>query len=161
MSRLETLQNSLAKKNAAVDSKISNHFATVSQANGQPLNDKRNGAATFKKWDKQNDSIRTALAEVEKTERAIEREEYKIAIVEAMNERLPKILLDAVESGELIQWRKYPNRFFVAGVESARLIWDFKKQKLMASHTTELSVDCRAKFLSTAKRMANELTPAV
>lgn len=49
MSRLEILQNSLAKKNAVVDAKISNHFATVAQANGQPLNDKRNGAATFKK----------------------------------------------------------------------------------------------------------------
>jgi len=84
----------------------------------------------------------------------------KNAAVEAMNERLPKILLDAVESGELTQWRKYPNRFFVSGVDSARLIWDFKKQRLMFSHANELAGDDRIKFLSTAKRLANELTPA-
>ena len=44
--RLDILKASLEKKEAAMDAKISEHFATVKEANGQPLNDKRNGAAT-------------------------------------------------------------------------------------------------------------------
>jgi hypothetical protein len=113
----------------------------------------------MRQWERQNDSIRTALAEVEKTERAIEREEYKIAIVESMNKRLPKILLDAVESGEITQWRKYPNRFFVPGVESARMIWQEKDKTLYYNNLTGVTGEERKRFAEVYKRLADELNP--
>ena len=74
----EILKNSLVKKEKALDEKFDNHFATVRQANGQPLNDKRNGQATLNKWERQSDSIRTQKASIEKTKRAIEIEEGKV-----------------------------------------------------------------------------------
>lgn len=40
-----------------------------------------------------------------------------------------------------MQWRKFPNRFFVKGVEKGRLIWDSKKNKLMYSHLSEIPKD--------------------
>lgn len=49
MTRLEILKNSLAKKQAAFDAAFTEHTDDVKSANGQPLNDKRNGAATFKR----------------------------------------------------------------------------------------------------------------
>ena len=49
--RIEILKKSLEKKTAKINDQFDNHFATVKQANGQPLNDKRNGAATLKKWE--------------------------------------------------------------------------------------------------------------
>ena len=58
--RLEILQASLEKKKAVVDAKVGNHFATVKEANGQPLNDKRGGRAVMQKWEQQNDAIRAA-----------------------------------------------------------------------------------------------------
>ena len=57
--RLEILKQSLAKKEQQLNAKIDQHFATVKQANGQPLNDKRNGQATLNKWQRQNEAIRT------------------------------------------------------------------------------------------------------
>ena len=44
--KLEILKNSLAKKEQELQRRFDVHFATVKQANGQPLNDKRNGQAT-------------------------------------------------------------------------------------------------------------------
>ena len=40
--RLEILKQSLAKKEELFSQKLDDHFSTVKQANGQPLNDKRN-----------------------------------------------------------------------------------------------------------------------
>ena len=54
--RLEVLKASLVKKEAELDRRMQAHFDTVKQANGQPLNDKRNGQATLNKWDKQNNA---------------------------------------------------------------------------------------------------------
>ncbi len=43
MTRLEILKNSLEKKQAKFNEKLNEHFMEVRRANGQPLNDKRNG----------------------------------------------------------------------------------------------------------------------
>ena len=125
--RLEILKNSLEKKEQTLNEKFDNHFSTVKQANGQPLNDKRNGQATLDKWERQNDGIRSQIVSVEKTKQAIEREENKIAEVEHVNTFIPTEILKLVESGELIQWRKHPHTFFVAGVDKARIVWDTKR----------------------------------
>lgn len=45
MSRLKILKSSLKKKEDKLDKKINEHFGDVASANGQPLNDKRNGPA--------------------------------------------------------------------------------------------------------------------
>ena len=55
--RLEILEESLKKKQQLFDRRLQNHFDTVKQTNGQPLNDKRNGHATLDKWDRQNESL--------------------------------------------------------------------------------------------------------
>ena len=126
--RLEILKVSLEKKNSVLDANFENHFATVKQANGQPLNDKRNGQATLNKWAKQEDGIRSQMASVEKTERAIENEEWKIKACESVKATLPAQILALIESGDLIQWRKHPHMFFVNGVDRARIVWDNKKK---------------------------------
>jgi hypothetical protein len=113
--KLEILKQSLAKKEQELQRRFDVHFATVKQANGQPLNDKRNGQATLNKWERQNDAIRTAKESIEKTKRAIEFEEGKIKGVEHVNNFIPKEILELVESGVLVQWRKHPHTFFVAG----------------------------------------------
>ena len=88
--RMEILQQSLAKKQAAFDKRLQNHFDDVLSANGQPLNDKRNGQATLNRWERQNDGLRTADKEIEKTQRAIEREQA--AIDRVNNADIPEFL---------------------------------------------------------------------
>ena len=146
--KLEILKNSLVKKEQILDEKFSNHFATVRQANGQPLNDKRNGQATLNKWERQNDSIRTQKASIEKTKRAIEIEEGKIFEVEHVNTFIPAEILHHVENGKLNQWRKHPNTFFVPGVDKARIVWDNKK-KVVAHRYVRLITEQeqRSKFV--------------
>lgn len=126
--RLEMLKNSLNKKEQQLNNKFETHFATVKQANGQPLNDKRNGQATLNKWEKQNEGIRNIKESIEKTKRAIEVEESKIKNVEQTNTFIPTEILELVEKGELKQWRKHPNTFFVPNVDKARIVWDNKKK---------------------------------
>ena len=65
--KLEILKQSLEKKEQQLNSKFDQHFATVKQANGQPLNDKRNGQATLNKWERQNEGIRTMQKSIEAT----------------------------------------------------------------------------------------------
>jgi len=123
--KLEILKQSLAKKEQELQRRFDEHFATVKQANGQPLNDKRNGQATLNKWEKQNNAIRTLKESIEKTKSAIEFEEGRINGVNYQNENfIPKEILKLVEKGELIQWRKHPTHFFVKGVDKARIWWD-------------------------------------
>ena len=136
--RLEILEASLIKKKALFDEKLQNHFDTVKQANGQPLNDKRNGQATLNKWERQNQSLRDLEEGIEKTKCAIEKERGKIIDVEIAKETFPKPILDMIESGELNQWRKHPNRFFVPNVDKARIIWDDKKK--IISHQYSKSI---------------------
>ena len=146
MTRLDILNASLAKKQALVDAKISGHFSSVAEANGQPLNDKRNGAATMREWERQNDSIRAAIAGVEVTKAAIEREENKISNCEAANEKIPKPILDLVRDGVLTQWRKHPETFFVVGVEKARIVWVEKKGLCNRYYSECIDKEQRAKF---------------
>lgn len=67
--RLEILKGSLIKKETLFDEKLQHHFDTVAQANGQPLNDKRNGRSTLAKWDKQSDSLRTLDSSIKRPKR--------------------------------------------------------------------------------------------
>lgn len=122
--RIEVLERSLEKKERELDRRFDEHFASVRQANGQPLNDKRNGQATFDKWERQNNGIRTQKTEIEKTKRAIEREQAKLDSVEWWYEKMPKYLTDLIDSGKVKQWRKHPRMLFVEGVEKARLVFD-------------------------------------
>ena len=147
MTRLDVLKNSLKKKEQQLDEKISDHFETVRQANGQPLNDKRNGQATLNKWERQNDSIRKQAESIEKTKRAIEIEEGKIAGAERANTSMPPEILALVESGELKQWRKYPNTFFIPGVDKARIIWDSKQKTIAHKYLSSITEqEQRTKF---------------
>lgn len=117
--RLNILKNSLEKKQNDFDVKLQNHFDTVKLANGQPLNDKKNGKATLSKWEKQNDALRNLNESIEKTKAAIEKEERKIANIESV--QLPLEIQELIQSGVLVQWRKFPRFFFVVGVEKARI----------------------------------------
>ena len=137
--KLEILQQSLTKKQSAFDDKLNTHFEIVKEANGQPLNDKRNGRATLAKWERQNDSLRNLKEGIETTKKAIEREEDKIANVENANSFIPCEILALVESGELVQWRKHPTTFFVAGVEKARIVWDEKRKVLAHKYVKEVT----------------------
>ena len=146
--KLEILKNSLIKKERQFNDNLQNHFDTVKQANGQPLNDKRNGQATLNKWDRQNESLRNLKDSIKKTKDAIEREEGKIMDVERTNESIPTEILELVEKGDLVQWRKHPNTFFVPGVDKARIIWD-NKRKVVAHRYAHLITEQeqRTKFV--------------
>jgi hypothetical protein len=146
--RLEILKNSLVKKQKQFNDQLREHFKTVQQANGQPLNDKRNGQATLNKWERQNESLRNLEKSIQKTKDAIEREEGKIIDVRQMNEVIPQQILELVERGELNQWRKHPNTFFVPDVDKARIVWD-NKRKLVAHRYTHLITEQeqRTKFV--------------
>lgn len=120
--RLEILKASLVKKEARFNEQLQNHFDTVAQANGQPLNDKRNGRATLNKWDKQNDTLRALQDSIQRTKDAIEREETKIAFATLVE--LPAYLQQAIDDGLITQWRKHPRFFFVVGVSGGRIFLD-------------------------------------
>ena len=82
--RLEILKNSLIKKEKQFDDKLQNHINTVKQANGQPLNYKRNGRATLNKWDRQNESLRNLKDSIQKTKDEIEKEEAERKLKEKL-----------------------------------------------------------------------------
>lgn len=146
--RLEVLKDSLEKKEAELQRRLDIHFATVKQANGQPLNDKRNGQATLNKWERQNEGIRSIQKSIEATKRAIEIEEGKIKGVEHANTFIPAEIQKLVETGELIQWRKHPHTFFVAGVDKARIVWDEKRKVVAHKFVSEITIqEQRTKFV--------------
>lgn len=151
-SRLSILENSLQKKKATLDGLFECHFADVKAANGQPLNDKCNGSATVNRWDRQSDRIRNAQLEIEKTEAAIDREKHKALAVDSVNKQLPQWLLPMVEAGELEQWKKHPNTFFVPGVESARIRIDLKTGA-PCSILDDIPKDQYPKFRDTANKV--------
>lgn len=147
MSRLDILKASLEKKQAKFNNKLDEHYADVRSANGQPLNDKRNGASTMRRWDKQNDSLRTLDASIEKTKAAIERETGKQGYIERTKNGMPKEIIDLIESGTLKQWGKYPYIMFVEGVDKARIIWDDKKKVVMHKFVSAITdKEQRTKF---------------
>lgn len=152
--RLEILKNSLEKKQNILDQKFNNHFQDVKRGNGQPMNDKRNGAATLNRWEKQNDGIRNQQKEIEKTKAAIEFEEGKILDCQGILKNLPKHFLEALESGEITQWRKFPNRFFVKDGGQGRIIW--QNNKILCSHVPAVGTTERITFAKTFNRLQNE-----
>jgi len=90
-------------------------------ANGQPMNDKRNGRAFFNKIEQQNYTIRNLKDSIKITERAINREQGKVFNVKEVSKTLPAILKKMIKSGKITQWRKHPTFFFVNGVKKARI----------------------------------------
>lgn len=126
--RIEILKASLEKKQAHFDLLLQVHFNSVKETNGQPLNDKRDGYKTFKKWENQNSSLRNAQNGIEKTKNAIDFEESKLNYIDSVNESIPVDFLNLVKDGILNQWSKYPNIFFIVGVKKARIIWNMKKK---------------------------------
>lgn len=158
MTRLEILKNSLVKKQAKFNEKLNEHFADVRSSNGQPLNDKRNGAATFRRWDRQNESLLNLQKEIERTEDAIKSEEWKQKHIADVNNVLPTAIISRLNEGTLRQWGKYPNIFFVDGVEKARLIWDMKKNALFCKYLSSVTdMEQRQKFVNTAKEIDSEI----
>ena len=156
--RLEVLQNSLKKKQAEFDRRIEDHFSTVKQANGQPLNDKRNGQSTLRKWDRQNDALRSLKEGIEKTKNAIEKEQYKVQGVEEVLGSAPKSIVKMVEDGTLKQWRRNPNTFFVDGVDKARIVWDEKKKQVAHRYLRDITdPDQWKKFARTFNALASEI----
>ena len=124
MSRMDVLQQSLTKKEARLDSIMSSHFEDVKSANGQPLNDKRNGSATRSRWDRQSDAIRKQKEEIKKTKQAIEREQFKVSSTQSEYEGMPEYITRLIDSGTLVQWRRHPRILFVAGVDKARILFN-------------------------------------
>lgn len=120
--RLEILKMSLLKKESLFSERLQQHFDTVRQANGQPLNDKRNGRATLNKWDKQSDTLRNLENSIQRTKDAIERENMKIALAESVD--IPDFIQKAIDEGLVSQWRKHPRFFFVTGVKHGRIVLD-------------------------------------
>jgi len=157
-SRSEVLQASLEKKKQKFSDKFDQHLADIRQTNGQPLNDKRNGQSTMNRWEKQNSGLRTQDEVIKKTERAIDRENGIVSGVQEANKDMPTSIAKHIEAGTLTQWRKYPNRFFVPGVDKARIVWDPKKQEITHSHTGEVTdKDQWKKFANTYNQLRADL----
>lgn len=157
MSRLTTLESSLAKKYECLNALTQTHMDSAREANGQPLNDKRNGMATMKRWDKQQAAISAQLKEIEKTEEAIEDEKELLNEIAAWRKVLPQPIISAMDSGEITQWRRHPNRFFVSGVPKARIVWDEKTGKLSSAHTNNLAGESHDKFNAVFCRLKKEI----
>ena len=139
--RLEILKSSLIKKQKLFDDKLDAHLTDVKSANGQPLNDKRNGYVTLNRWEKQEESLRNKLTSIEKTKNAIEREEDKIAHVESFN--IPAYLQGFLDSGKIKQWRRHPRFFFVEGVDKARLC---VMENGKIGHRYLSSIECKEQY---------------
>ena len=119
--RTDVLKASLEKKEAKLNDLFENQFSHWKKTNGQPMNDKKSGASHFKKSDKNDDAIRNQLAEIEKTKKAIEKEAVKVEQSERVKNSLPSSIVELLDSGKITQWRKFPDTFFVKGVDKGRL----------------------------------------
>lgn len=137
--RLEILEASLAKKEAELERRFDEHFGTWKQTNGQPMNDKRNGNAFFNKVDRQNDGIRSLKDSIQKTKDAIDREKSTAAYVKGVRSELPKSINSLINKKSLTQWKKYPNTFFVSGVDKARIVWNKKKNRVEHKFTNTIT----------------------
>lgn len=159
MKKIDILKKSLVKKEEEFSRKVSEHFNDVKSTNGQPLNDKKNGAKTFRRWDRQNETLRKLSDSIEKTKIAIENETLKNNYLENISKQLPVEILDMVKSGVLIQWRKYPNIFFVNGVEKARIIYDLKKKIVAYKYYSKVQdIEQRKRFASIYNQLYNNLS---
>lgn len=158
--RLEILEESLEKKEAILDQKIAAYVKDVKSANGQPLNDKRNGYRTMARWDKKDLAAHVQKKSVEKTENAIDYERGLILGVSRANEDLPEAILELVKSGVLTQWRKHPTTFFVVGVEKGRMCWDLKKGLLSNKYYRGIpDLEQRKLFAEVYNKLKQQLNP--
>lgn len=158
MSRLDILKASLEKKQVKFNRKLNEHFADVKRTNGQPLNDKRNGYSTMKRWDKQNDALFNMQKEIERTQIAVEREESRIRCINRNKNSMPEEIQELIDNGTLKQWGKYPHIMFVEGVDKARMIWDGKKRMIMHKFVSSITdAEQRKKFA----RIYNSLNAAI
>ncbi|OFL95286.1 hypothetical protein [Neisseria sp. HMSC074B07] len=65
------------------------------------------------------------------------------------NADIPEFLKLMIESGEITQWREFPNRFFVNGVDKARIIWHTDEQEFGYAYLNELPKEQFEKFRDT------------
>lgn len=142
--RLEILKASLIKKKALFNEKLQQHFDTVKKANGQPLNDKRNGRATLNKWERQSDALRSIESSIQRTKEAIEREKMKIALADSVS--IPDFMQQAIDDGLIIQWRKHPRFFFVSGVKHGSIVWDEEAGVIAHRYLSKVSKEEYPKF---------------
>ena len=142
--RLLILRKSIEKKEKEQYQRLDQHFADVKRANGQPLNDKRNGATTLNRWERQNASLRKVEESIGRTKAAIAREEATINHVNSLE--LPEAIRQAIDAGEITQWRKNPRMFFVVGVARGRIVWDVKTNTLGHRYLSNVSKDQYPKF---------------
>ena len=158
MSRLDILKASLEKKQAEFNRKLNEHFADVKRTNGQPLNDKRNGYSTMKRWDRQHDALSRMQKEIEKTQTTIEREESRIRCIDRNRSSMPEEIQKLINDGTLRQWGKYPHIMFVEGVDKARIIWDDRKKVVMHKFVSSITdTEQRRKFA----RVYNSLNASI
>lgn len=158
MSRLDILKASLEKKQAKFNRKLNEYFSDVKSANGQTLNDKRNGYSTMKRWDRQNDTLSKIQKEIEKTQTAIEREESRIRCIDRNRSSMPEEIQKLINDGTLKQWGRYPHIMFVEGVDKARIIWDDRKKVVMHKFVSSIAdTEQRKKFA----RVYNSLNASI
>jgi hypothetical protein len=156
MKRIDILKNSLDKKEKKLNERINDLYSDVRRGNGQPMNDKRNGASTMKRWDSKEEGIYNQIDSINRTKEAIERERNKICHVESISEDLPNAIINFINEGKIIQWRKFPNRFFVPNGGKARLIWNLKTKKLQYNLK-----GCTKEEYKIFREIANELIRAL
>ena len=65
------------------------------------------------------------------------------------NADIPEFLKPMIESGEITQWREFPNRVFVNGVDKARIIWHTDEQEFGYAYLNELPREQFEKFRDT------------
>lgn len=154
--RLDILQNSLAKKEAELNHRFDSHFEFAASTNGQPLNDKgAKGQAALNKMDKQNSAIRNQKAEIEKTKAAIEKQQGKDSAKSYYMKDMPKIVQEMTSSGEIRQWSKFPDHFFVPGVDKGRIV--VKDGKVFVKYLNQVPKEQYAKFRDAANKILKEV----
>ena len=138
MSRLDILKASLEKKQAKFNRKLNEYFSDVKSANGQPLNDKRNGYSTMKHWDRQNDTLSKIQKEIEKTQTAIEREESRIRCIDQTSVWAPIRILRA---GSPRFWRSSALRKSDLDFEEGQTMYIYVITMIAAALTIYFSLD--------------------
>ncbi|HFI0535163.1 TPA: hypothetical protein ACGO1N_001939 [Streptococcus suis] len=76
-SRLAQAERKLERLNSELAEKADRVYAHTRQANGQPMNDKRGGAAFFRKQDQLEGAVFTKLDEIKKQEERVEKLRYQ------------------------------------------------------------------------------------
>ena len=149
--RLEILERSLKNKEQVLNQKINADMSAWSATAGTPLNDKMHKPQVrsfVNQREQARESIFRQFREIEKTQNAIEREKARLEFLDKKDElsseilaspKFPTVVLEMLEQGILKQWRKYPNYFFVTGVEMGRIIVDPLGTKIKQKKYTKKS----------------------